>query len=250
VARAYTIAREVFDVREIWAGVEALDNKAAASVQYGMVQDTIGLIRQATYWLIQRHRASLGIEQQVARLRPGIRELARAPLQWLQGSDREAFESRATALAKAGVPPELTRRIAACAALHCGPDIVELAQARKLTVEAAARAYFGVGAHFGLDWLRTHIEGLDIEGHWHAVARGSLREALFEVHRSLAQGVLESTREADPARAVEKWLARHAAGAAHVRAVITDIRAQTTAVDFASLSVALQAVRRVAAAEA
>jgi glutamate dehydrogenase len=250
VARAYTIAREVFDVREMWAGVEALDNKAAASVQYGMVQDTIGLIRQATYWLIQRHRASLGIEQQVARLRPGIRELARAPLQWLQGSDREAFESRATALAKAGVPPELTRRIAACAALHCGPDIVELAQARKLTVEAAARAYFGVGAHFGLDWLRTHIEGLDIEGHWHAVARGSLREALFEVHRSLAQGVLESTREADPARAVEKWLARHAAGAAHVRAVITDIRAQTTAVDFASLSVALQAVRRVAAAEA
>ena len=249
VARAYSIAREVFEVRELWTAIERLDNKAAASLQYSMVHDTIGLIRQATYWLIQRHRTALSIEQQVARLRPGIRELTRAPLQGLQGEERTAFEARTSGLAKAGVPAELARRIAACNALHSGPDIVELAQSRKLTVDAAAKAYFAIGGYFGLDWLRTHIEGLDTEGHWHAVARGSLREALFEVHRTLAQGVLESSRETDPAKALEKWLARNLAMAEHARAVISDIRAQTTVVDFASLSVALQAVRRVAMAE-
>jgi glutamate dehydrogenase len=248
VARAYSIAREVFDVRELWTAIERLDNRTPASLQYGMVQDTIGLIRQVTYWLIQRHRGALGIEQQVARLRPGIRELARTPLQWLQGTGRTGFEARSAELAQAGVPAELARRIGACAALHSGPDIVELAAARRITVEAAAHAYFGIGSHFGLDWLRTQIEALDIEGHWHAVARGSLREALFEVHRALGQGVLESSREADPAKAVARWLARHGAAAEHARAVINDIRAQTTAVDFASLSVALQAVRRVAGA--
>jgi glutamate dehydrogenase len=250
VARAYSIAREAFEVRELWAAIEALDTKVASDVQYGMVHDTVGLIRQATYWLIQRHRAALGIEQQVARLRPGIRELAKTPLQWLQGSGRAAYEARAAALAAAGVPTELTRLIAACDALHSAPDIVELAAARKITVEAAAHAYFGIGAHFGLDWLRSHIEGLDSEGHWHAVARGSLREALFEVHRNLAQGVLESSRDADPARAIERWLERHRAPAEHARAVISDIRAQTSEVDFASLSVALQAVRRVTMSEA
>jgi glutamate dehydrogenase len=250
VARAYSIAREVFEVRQIWNAIEALDTRVATAVQYGMVRDTISLIRQATYWLIQRHRATLGIEQQVARLRPDVRELARAPLQWLHGSDRGRFETRTAELLQAGVPPELARRVAACDALHSAPDLVELGQARKITVDAAARVYFAVGSHFGLDWLRQHIEGLDTEGHWHAVARGSLREALFEVHRSLAQGVLEGSRDADPARALEKWLDRHRAAAEHARAVITDIRAQTTEVDFASLSVALQAVRRVAVAEA
>ena len=89
-----------------------------------------------------------------------------------------------------------------------GPDIVELAESRKLSVETAAKGYFAVGGYFGLDWLRTHIEDLDTEGHWHAVARGSLREALFEVHRSLAQGVLESSRETDPAKSLDRWLAR------------------------------------------
>ena len=87
VARAYSIAREVFEARETWRSIEALDNKVAAAVQYAMVQDTVGMLRQATYWLIQRHRTALGIEQQVARLRPGVHELARAPLQWLQGTD-------------------------------------------------------------------------------------------------------------------------------------------------------------------
>ena len=119
-----------------------------------------------------------------------------------------------------------------------------------MTVEAAARAYFGIGAHFGLDWLRSHIEALDTEGHWHAVARGSLREALFEVHRNLAWGVFEASRETDPAKAVEKWLASRKAAATHARAVVNDIRSQTTSVDFASLSVALQAVRRVTVVEA
>ena len=250
VARAYSIAREVFDVRELWTAIERLDNKVAATLQYGMVHDTIGLIRQATYWLIQRHRSALGIEQQVARLRPGVQELTRAPLQWLEGAARASFEARHAELATAGVPPDLSRRIAACNALHSSPDIVELADSRKLSVDAAAKAYFAIGGYFRLDWLRKHIEGLDTAGHWHAVARGSLREALFEVHRSLAQGVLESSREKDPAKALDRWLVRNKAAAEHARAVINDIRAQTTEIDFASLSVALQAVRRVAAAEA
>jgi glutamate dehydrogenase len=249
VARAYSIAREAFEVREMWTAIEALDTKVAASVQYAMVQDTVALIRQVTYWLIQRHRGALGIDQQVGRLRPGIRELARAPLQWLQGVEREAFEARSAELAQAGVPADLARRIAACSALQCAPDIVELAATRKLTVDAAARAYFGIGAEFGLDWVRSRVESLDTEGHWHAVARGSLREAVYLVHRGLAQRVLDESRDRDSARAMTKWLQQHAAAAAHARGVVGDIRAQQSGIDFASLSVALQAVRRLVGTE-
>ena len=249
VARAYSIARESFAVRELWATIEALDNKVATSVQYAMVQDTIALIRQVTYWLIQRHRNALGIEQQVGRLRPGIRELADSPPQWLHGIEHDAFEARSHELVQAGVPTDLARRVASCSALQCTPDIVELSAARRLTVDVAARAYFGIGAEFGLDWLRSRVEALDVEGHWHAVARGSLREAVYLVHRGLAQRVLDESRDRDPARALARWLATHEAAAAHARGVVADIRAQQTGVDFASLSVALQAVRRLVATE-
>jgi glutamate dehydrogenase len=187
---------------------------------------------------------------QVGRLRPGIREISAAQPQWLRGLERQAFDARASELTAAGVPPALARQVAACSALQCAPDIVELAGARRMSVDAAAGAYFGAGAEFGLDWLRARVESLDIEGHWHAVARGSLREALYETHRALVQRVLEESRERDPARAIERWKKTHEAASAHARGVVNDIRGQSAAADFASLSVALQAVRRLVVAEA
>jgi len=249
VARAYTIAREAFDVRDLWHAIERLDNRIAAAAQYAMTQDTIALIRQASYWLIQRHRGALGIEAQVARLRPGIRELAAALPQGLHGLERETFDRRAGALVAAGVPASLARHVAACGALTSAPDVVELAAQHRLSVASAARAYFGVGSDFGLDWLRGSIEELVIQGHWQAVARTSLREALYDAHRGLTQRVLGETRERDPARAVQAWRDKHAAEAGHARGIVDDLRAQPAVADFASLSVALQALRRLAVAE-
>jgi glutamate dehydrogenase len=159
------------------------------------------------------------------------------------------FDARAAELAAAGVPASLARQVAACSALQCAPDIVELAQARRMSVAAAAAAYFGVGAEFGLDWLRSHIETLDTQGHWHAVARGSLREALYETQRALVQRMLEETRERDASRAIARWQEKLGAMADHALSVVNDIRAQPSGVDFASLSVALQAVRRLAVPE-
>jgi glutamate dehydrogenase len=249
VARAYTIAREAFDVRDLWQSIERLDNRIATATQYAMTQDTIALIRQVSYWLIQRHRGALGIEAQVGRLRPGIRELTAALPQGLHGLEREAFDRRAGALAAAGVPANLARHVAACTALTSAPDIVELGAQHRLSVAAAARTYFGVGAEFGLDWLRDRIEELTIQGHWQAVARNSLRESLYDAHRGLTHRVLGETRERDPDRAVQAWRDRHAAEAEHARGIVDDLRAQPGVADFASLSVALQAMRRLAAAE-
>jgi glutamate dehydrogenase len=246
VARAYSIARESFDVREIWAGIEGLDNRIAAATQYDMTQDTVALIRQVTYWLIQRHRDSLGIEAQVGRLRPGIRELTAALPGWLTGLEHEAFERRAAELVAAGVPAALAKHVAACGALASAPDIVELSQGHKLSVAIAARTYFGVGAEFGLDWLRDRIEELAIQGHWQAVARNSLRESLYDAHRGLTERVLRETRERDPAKAIEGWRSKQAATASHARGIVEDIRSQPATADFASLSVALQALRRLA----
>jgi aspartate/methionine/tyrosine aminotransferase len=123
---------------------------------------------------------------------------------------REAFDRRAGELLTAGVPAALARRVAACGALASARDLVELAQLHKLSVATAARTYFGTGTEFGFDWLGARVEELDIQGHWQAVARNSLREALFDAHRGLTQRVLGETREREPERAVQAWRARQA----------------------------------------
>ena len=79
IARAYTIAREVFAVRDIWAQIEGLDNRIPAAVQYTAMFQTTRLLRHASYWL---HRESAREPGHRARREPlrraGAGALARA----------------------------------------------------------------------------------------------------------------------------------------------------------------------------
>src|SRR5271170_2907681 len=67
IARAYSIAREVFAVREIWAQIEGLDNRIPAAVQYTAMYQTTRLLRHASYWLLENLRENLDIERAVRR---------------------------------------------------------------------------------------------------------------------------------------------------------------------------------------
>jgi NAD-specific glutamate dehydrogenase len=177
-----------------------------------MVHDTVALLRQVSYWLIQRHRRDLGIEVQVERLRPGVRELSRA---YRAGS--AASNARPTTLArptccKLACRPTLRARVASSQALHSAPDIVELAAARRCRSRRRTRlrhrrrrvrARLAAAADRG-----TRHRGSLARRRARQPARGPVRS-----HRRLAQRVLSETRERDPAAAVVQWTRGHAAEA-------------------------------------
>jgi glutamate dehydrogenase len=181
-------------------------------------------------------------------LQPGIEAVARSAHEHLRGLDRDLFTERMNALAAAGVPNDLARRVAICPIMRCAPDIVELAQVENLSVDAALRAYFTVGSGLGFDWLRGRIEALEVAGHWQSVARMSLREGLYQAHRELTQRMLRETRARDPNAAFAQWQSVHAEQLSHLQSIVGDLRTQVPALDFASLSVALQAARRLTSA--
>jgi glutamate dehydrogenase len=108
----------------------------------------------------------------------------------------------------------------------------------------AARAYFELGERIGLAWIKQQIEGLVVEGHWHSIARATLRDNLYALQRKLTTAALACAGK-EPAARVDRWLAKHAAEVAYLQALIIDLRTGL-APDFATLSVALQSVRRLA----
>jgi hypothetical protein len=63
------------------------------------------------------------------------------------------------------------------------------------------------------------------------IARDGAEHVAFEVHRSLAQGVLESSRETDPAKSLDRWLARNRASLTpRGRLVLAEFRGEDPAV--------------------
>jgi glutamate dehydrogenase len=243
VVRAYAIARESFEMRDTWAEIEALDTKIPAATQYEMMFETTRLLRFCTYWLIHHHSERLDIEEQVSRLRAGLTKLDDALPRVLSGSDLDMFNARLERYQTAQAPDSLSKRMASLPALRSGPDLVEIAAASKLAIVAVANTYFGVGTALSLDWVREQVEMLSVEGHWQAVARTTLRDNVYELQRTLCLQVLRESRGRSPAAALAAWVERHRKAVDYTRQTINDMRS-LPAMDFATLSVALQAVRR------
>ena len=131
IARAYSIAREITGMRDLWADIEALDDQAPTALQYDMLVETTRLLRHLSYWVLRTQGRDLDIERAVSRLQPGIRELMRDLPELIEGTEVERYERALARYSKDGVPPKVARRVASLGAIHAGVDIVEVALARR-----------------------------------------------------------------------------------------------------------------------
>jgi len=242
IARAYSIAREVFAVRDIWSQIEALDNKIPADVQYTAMFQTTRLLVHMSYWLLENRRDDLDIKRAVSRYAPKVALLLRDLPGALDVTEQARLAALRSRLVEQHVPEPLAARIASLESLHCALDLVEVAMTAHMDIGYAARAYFGLGERIGLTWIKEQIESLAAEGHWQAVARGTLRDNLYALQRRLTSAVL-ACRGRDAAARVEQWISHHTTVVESLKRVVVDLRTGSPP-DFATLSVALQAVRR------
>jgi len=206
VARAYTIVRKVFLLRDLWSRIEALDNKVPAAVQIAMLHDINRLLERATLWFLRNGARPLDINTQVDSFREGVATLTERVADALPGPHMEGLRARARPYIEQGVPKDLAIEVAAQVDLLSALDIVQLAAARGLDVVAAARLYFSVGGRFRLGALRGAAEGLKAETHWQKLAIRAVIDELFAHQKALAAQVLDAAaKEKDPDRAIAKW---------------------------------------------
>jgi glutamate dehydrogenase len=237
VAKAFTITRETLDARDLWAQIDALDGKVPESVQVDALQVIWTLQRSMTRWLLSRPGAIPAITDAVERYRAGFREV-RAGKDILPASMRPAYEaSRADWRAK-GLPDDLADQLAALPYLEWCCDIIEVARARKLKPVDVAKVHFRLGEALQLPWLYAQIDALPVDGRWHAVARGSLRDELATQQRLLTTQVLAGTGSSADAK-VQQWIGRDDASLRFTQSMLSELAAQTS-LDYPTASVAVR----------
>jgi glutamate dehydrogenase len=245
IARAYTAAREIFGMRDLWTQIEGLDNKVPAKLQYEIAFQTSRLLRHMTYWLLANRKRELQVDAAVTEFGAGVRELEAEIAQVLTGAGRERFEENRKRHVDAGLPHELATRVASLDAHNAALDIVELSLMHRVSVVEAGRIYFEVGARLGVDWLRDQIERLSVEGPWQAIARAGLRNGALRIHRRLAERVMAKKTKGTTEARVSAWVESVGEELAHWQRTLTEMRA-AGASDFATLSVGLESVRKLA----
>ncbi|HPF26960.1 MAG TPA: NAD-glutamate dehydrogenase [Steroidobacteraceae bacterium] len=242
IARAYTIAREAFAMRDLWAGIEALDTRVPARVQYAMMYEASRLLRHTSYWLLRERRRPLAVDVAVRDLRVGVADLADSLEEALGTEERSRLAARAEALTGEGVPSAIAIQVARLPWLEPSLDIVALASNQQVGVREAALVYFGIGAEIGLDWLHERIDHLSVDGQWQAVARAALRDNARRAHREIAARALKHGRQRGAQARIQAWSSSMGEELTSWKRTLVDMRA-SGGTDFATLSVGVEAIR-------
>jgi len=239
VAKAYTIARGIFEARKFWSKIEALDNKVDTDLQISALLKMWNLLRQATRWLLNLPGSDLEIQEMVDRLAPGLRTLKRSMQKALSADDLITLDSQIKPYVDGGFPKALATRTVLLDFVFPALDVVEIAARRGTDVELVAKVYSGLGNSMNLRWMMRQVESLEVLGQWHAQARTNLRDELFTQHNHLVERILQAAGdERDP---VAAWIDANRSCVQRPMDMMHDMR-NLAEMDYATIAVAVRSL--------
>ncbi len=244
VAKAYTISRETLDARALWAQIDALDGQLPESTQVDALEVIWKLQRSFVRWLLFRPGPMPGITEAVERYQAPFNAI-RVASGVLPDAQRPTYEALVEQWKDKGVPPALAQQLAELHFLAPAFDVIELARSHKLKPVDVSKIHFRLGEALSLPWLFEQIDALEVNGRWHAVARGVLRDELAAHHRNLASQVL-ATKGATAEAKVASWMGRDDNSLRFTLSMLAELAEQKT-LDYPTVSVAVQRLGQLAA---
>jgi glutamate dehydrogenase len=237
IAKAYTAAREILGARELWAEIEALDGAVAENTQIDAILQIWSLLRHLTRWLLNRPGGTLDIAANVDRYASEVTVLRQALPDALTNTGHGDFAASQEKWEGLGVPDTLAVRLARVSVLRPALDMVEVSKQSGKGIAAVANVFYELAEALDLEWLRGQIEALNVEGAWHAQARGSLLDELNAQHRALALQVISVAGDRTDVSPVQAWLQRDDATLKYTRAMLAEILTQNADYPIASVAV-------------
>ncbi|MEZ5929797.1 MAG: NAD-glutamate dehydrogenase [Parvularculaceae bacterium] len=210
VALAYEAARRTLNLGDFAHAVDALDNKAPASLQNALYNTAADLLREQMYRIATDPQASAllergGLKSVIEEYATPLADFAAALPSILPANAAKALKARAAKWRKDGAPEELAEAAAKMPDLERAFDVVNLARQTGWTSEAAGGVFFAVGRAFEIDTAREHVKITPMTEHFDRLAAQRLIEDLSARQRALAANVI-AFAGSEPKTRAAGWL--------------------------------------------
>jgi len=213
IARAFLVARDIFEIPEYWSQICALDYQVDPAVQKVLMLDLIRLVRRTTRWLLRNRRRTEKLEIEINDFRKGARLISKQLGPLLSGDQGTLWLKKVSGFEQAGVPTGLARYVAAAQHLYSTMGIVEASSRSGVSLQRVAQVFFTLGQSLQLDWFSQRIHEFQANSRWQALARETLQDDLNWQQVALTLGIVgdesKSKRSAD--KMIESWLLLHKA---------------------------------------
>lgn len=241
IALCYSIASEIFQMRETWLSISDLDNKIPSSVQTEMLYQLRRTVRRATRWFLRHRTKAQSIEQAIEIFSPTFADLSENLTKYIVKTESDRIVSAREELTQSGVRADIAQRIVSLSSLFSVMDLTQIAQNSNRKIHMVSHTYFKLGAQMGLHWFLDQITNQPVSNHWQALARASYREELDWQQRTLSEVVLNSFEgeNSDVDGQIEQWMDSQDLLLQRWKQMLTEFKTSQSH-DFAKFSVALR----------
>lgn len=245
IARAYTVARDAFGLRDLWKEIEALDGKIEFEVQARMLISISAFIESMTLWYLRNLPQPLKVDEAIAIFAADIAEFKKSLSSVVGKNIQEKIAERVKSYTDTGVPEELATNISNLNVMASACDVALVAKQGKMPLKTVAKVYFEIGQSLSLGWLRDETSELKADNYWERLALKNVITALYEQQRRIASHVIKTACKAEKGEikcddAVTAW---HEQNAKEIERHIRMIEELHTGKDL-TISMLVSAVRR------
>ncbi len=243
ITRAYSVVREIFGLEQLWADLEALDNKVSTEAQHAGYQEIRRLVDRATRWFVDVRFPISDVAAEIERFGPTLAELSPRITTLVRGAELADIESESLRLAALGLPEQLASHLAELLSTFLLLDVVEIANASSHSAAEIAALHFALSDQFYVDEMLTCVTGLPRDDRWSTLARAAMRHDVYAALSAITTSVLRSTDDSlDPDARTNDWTAQNPERVERARTTVRAALDRET-VDLATLSVALRVMR-------
>jgi len=201
VAAAFVAAERLFDMGSFWEELDTVD--VPEQLRLELFDEASSALQLHIADILRNTPASAKLAEIVENLQPGLTKLDVAVGQLLRQEIANEAATRRQRLIELGAPAHIAERLVRLYELNGGVGVAALG--RKLGVDeiALTNAYTRLGEALGLDWAQTVANRFQAKDQWERL----LTAGLARDFEQLRLDFLARKRGAEPAEAVEQWVA-------------------------------------------
>ncbi|MBT4879062.1 MAG: NAD-glutamate dehydrogenase, partial [Alphaproteobacteria bacterium] len=250
IARAYTITRDVFKLRDLWFDIQNLIPKIDSKVQIEMYREIATFIESTTAWLIR------GIEQPIKDIAKLVKEFSPKVEEVYDTLDKSLDKyaqkirmERFKYYVSKKVPENIAKKIASMDMMSSACQIVQVARNNnEVSIEYVAELYYSIGTKLHLRYLRLSAHNLKIDSYWDKLSLKSYMDNIYDQQMRITDEIVKysinTKGKFTVAEIITKWLESNDKQITRFNELIYDLQTHDYP-DFSMLNVAGNRIKEV-----
>ncbi len=196
IARAYIVARDSFQLRNLWQKIEDLTNIVDYGIQIKMFREISELVERSTAWFIRSFPTPItNITELVQEFKKKLEIIMNNFEEVLVPETKKVFFENLKFYKNKNVPDTVAKQVASIDLISTACQVVQISRGKKVDLMYIAKLYYSIAIKLHFRYIRKKARALKMLGYWDKLSVKSLADDLFDHQMRLTENILSYAKK-------------------------------------------------------